>query len=193
MWGVLSGCDKLVGTEYVKRHNNTLKVLAVKQAIENGLLSKDTKWYTTNWERRKVVEKDGKKLFWDWEHSIRTGHTARRPGLTLEDTSKKTILLIDMACPNENNKIVKRVEKIGKYNRICFELRERREGYTMKVIPTIVGCLRGGMKELKESIGQIFKYNNNDKELEWISRQMKKTVLWQSESLIMKVLPGLLT
>ena len=139
-----------------------------------------------------MVEKDGKKLFWDWEHSIRTGHTARRPGLTLEDTSKKTILLIDMACPNEN-KIVKRVEKIGKYNRICFELRERREGYTVKVIPTIVGCLRGGMKELKESIGQIFKYNNNDKELEWISRQMKKTVLWQSESLIMKVLPGLLT
>ena len=65
MWGVLSGCDKLVGTEYIKRHNNTLKVLAVKQAIENGLLSKDTKWYTTNWERRKVVEKDGKKLFWD--------------------------------------------------------------------------------------------------------------------------------
>ena len=193
MWGVLSGCDKLVGTEYVKRHNNTLKVLAVKQAIENGLLSKDTKWYTTNWERRKVVEKDGKKLFWDWEHPIRTGHIARRPGLTLEDTSKKTILLIDMACPNETNKIVKRVEKIGKYNRICFELRERREGYTVKVIPAIVGCLRGGMKELKESIGQIFKYNNNDKELEWISRQMKKTVLWQSESLIMKVLPGLLT
>ena len=44
-----------------------------------------------------------------------------RPDLTLEDTSKKTILLIDMACPNENNKLDKRDEKIGKYNRLYSE------------------------------------------------------------------------
>ena len=112
---------------------------------------------------------------------------------TLEDTSKKTILLIDMAYPNENNKIAKRDEKIGKYNRLCFELRERRDGYTVKVVPTIIGCLGGGMKELKESIRQIFEYENNDEEPEWISREMQKTVLWESESLIRKVLSGLLT
>ena len=98
-----------------------------------------------------------------------------------------------MACPNENNKIAKRDEKIGKYNRLCFELRERREGYTVKVVPTIIGCLGGGMKELKESIRQIFEYENNDEEPEWISREMQKTVLWESESLIRKVLSGLLT
>ena len=57
-----------------------------------------------------------------------------------------------MACPNEYIKIAKRDEKIAKYNRLCFELRERREGYTVKVIPAIIGCLGGGMKELKESI-----------------------------------------
>ena len=39
----------------------------------------------------------------------------------------------------------------------------------VKVIPTIIRCLGGGMKELKESIRQIFEYDNNDKELEWIS------------------------
>ena len=32
------------------------------------------------------------------------------------------------------------------------KLRERREGYAVKVIPTINGCLGGGMKELKVSI-----------------------------------------
>ena len=62
----------------------------------------------------------------------------------------------------------------------------------MKVIPTINGCLGGGIRGLKESIRQIFEYNNNDKELEWISREMEKTVLWDSESLIRKVLPRLL-
>ena len=71
-----------------------------------------------------------------------------------------------MACPNEYNKIAKRDEKIAKYSRLCFELRERQEGYTVKVIPTITGCLGGGMKKLKENIRQIFEYDSNDKELE---------------------------
>ena len=62
----LSGYKKLAGTEYVKRHNNALKVLAVKWAIQNGLLPEDTKWYTMKWEGGKVIEKDGKKPFWDW-------------------------------------------------------------------------------------------------------------------------------
>ena len=65
---LLSGCKKLAGSKYVKRHDNTLKVLAVKWAIENGLLPEETKWYTVNWEREKVIENDGKKLYWDWEH-----------------------------------------------------------------------------------------------------------------------------
>ena len=59
------------------------------------------------------------------------------------------MLLIYMVFPNEYNKITKQNEKIGKCNRSCFELRERRERYTVKVIPTITGCLGGGMKELK--------------------------------------------
>ena len=60
----------------------------------------------------------------------------------------------------------------------------------MKVVSTIIECLGGGIKELKESIRQIFKYDNNDKELEWISRETQNILLW--ESLIRKVLSGLL-
>ena len=63
----------------------------------------------------------------------------------------------------------------------------------VKVIPTIIGYLGEGMKEQKESIRQIFEYDNNDKELEWISPAIQKTVPWESESLIRKVLSGLLT
>ena len=53
----------------------------------------------------------------------------------------------------------------------------------MKVVPTITGCLGRGMKGLKESIREIFECKNNDKELEWISREMQKTVLSNSESI----------
>ena len=98
-----------------------------------------------------------------------------------------------MACPNKYDKIAKRDQKIAKYNRLCFELRERQEGYMAKVIPTIIGCLGGGMKEPKENIRQNFEFDSNDNELEWIALEMQKTVLWESKSLIRKVLSGLLT
>ena len=72
----------------IKRHDNTLKVLAVKWAIENGLLPEETKWYAVNWERGTVIENNRKKLDWDWEHRMRTKCIARRPDLTLEDSKE---------------------------------------------------------------------------------------------------------
>ena len=86
---LLSGCKKLEGSEDVTRFNNILKVLPVKWAVENGLLPVDTKLYTTNREHGKMTEKDGKKLFWYWEHPMRTGCIARRPDLTLEETHQR--------------------------------------------------------------------------------------------------------
>ena len=51
--------------------------------------------------------------------------------------------------------------------------------------------IEGGIKELKESIRQIFKCGSNDKELESISREMQKTLLWERKCLIRKVLSAL--
>ena len=62
---LLCGCKKLVGKDYVKRHNNTLKKLPITWPVENRLLSEDTKCHATNWERGNVIEKDGKMLLWD--------------------------------------------------------------------------------------------------------------------------------
>ena len=38
-----AGCQKLASTEYVWQHDNALKVLAVRWAVNNGVLSPDTK------------------------------------------------------------------------------------------------------------------------------------------------------
>ena len=94
---LLAGCKKLAGSEYVRRHDSALKVLAVHWAIDDKMLPEGTKWYTEIWE--KVVENNGKKLYWDWEHRMRTSCTARR----LEDRIDKKII-IDMACPNESKR-----------------------------------------------------------------------------------------
>ena len=63
--------------------------------------------------------------------------------------------------------------------------------YTAKVTPTVIGCVGGGLKELKANIKSIFD-NDNDNEHSALAREMQRTVLWESESLIRKVLSGLL-
>ena len=137
-----------------------------------------------------VLESNSKKLLRDWEYRMRMTCIAGRPDLTLEDKAKKMILLIDMACPNEANTEGKRDEKIRKYQQLCFELRERRS-YMVKVIPLVIGCLGGGMSELKTSIKRIFD-SITDNELNKEAKEMQKTVLGESESIIRKTLSVLL-
>ena len=122
---------------------------------------------------------------------MRMNCIARRSDLTLEGKDKKLIMLIDMACPNEANKEAKRDEKIRKYQQLFFQLQERR-GYMAKVIPLVIGCLGEGMNELKTSIKRIFD-TITDNDVNKIAREIQRTVLWKSESIIRKTLSGLLT
>ena len=111
--------------------------------------------------------------------------------MTLEDSRKKDILLIDRACPNEINEDGKREEKIRKYQQLCYELRERRDGYKVKVIPVVIGCLGGGIKRLKDDIRELYIFND-EKDLHQISREMQRIVLWESKTIMRKIFSGLL-
>ena len=77
----------------------------------------------------------------------------------------------------------KREEKMRKYQQLCYEIRERRDGYNVKVIPVVIGCLGGGMKRLKDDVKELFK---NEKGLQLIDR------VWESETIMRKILSGLL-
>lgn len=184
---LLSGCKKIVATEYVRRHDNALKILAVEWGKKEGLLPKDAVWYKERWERGRVIEKNGKKILWDWEHRMRTHCKARRPDLTLEDETKKEILIIDMACPAERNKETTRKEKMNKYQQLCFELRERRRGFKVKLIPVVIGCCGGGTKDVRNAMSELFE----EKTIHKIANEMQKTVLWESETILRKILSGL--
>ena len=74
---LLAGCQKLAGFEYVRRHDNALKILAVQWCTKNGLLLEGTKCYMDKWEKGKVIKRGGKKLLWNWEYRIRTICIAR--------------------------------------------------------------------------------------------------------------------
>ena len=83
---------------------------------KKGLQPEGTNWYGVRWEKGTVIERDGKKLLWDWEHRLRTNCIARRPDLTLEDTGNKVVIVIDRACANEMNKEEKNRKKSGNIN-----------------------------------------------------------------------------
>ena len=61
------------------------------------------------------------------------------------------------------------------------------------MIPTIIGCFGGGMKEHRTNIKRIFNNYCDDNELDIVANEMQKTVLWESESIIRKTLSGMLT
>ena len=78
---------------------------------------------------------------------------------------------------------IARVEYIG-----TFEIRERRPGYTVEVIPFVIGCLGGGMKKLEEQMAKLI-----PEELRRlrITREMQKIVLMESETIVGKIISGI--
>ena len=186
---LVAGCQKLANSEYLSRHNRALMILAVAWAKEHGLVGQDVVWYEQRWDRGTAFENERAKLVWDFEFHLRKTTTSRRPDLILETKEDRKILICDMACPQQQNIDTKRMEKLTKYRQLAFETRERRPGYVIKVVPVIIGALGGGMKMLKTELKTVF----NDQELvDKIAGEMQRTVLMDSESIIRRVISGLI-
>ena len=65
--------------------------------------------------------------------------------------SWQKIWISDMVCTQQNNIGANKTEKLTKYRQLAFEIRERRPGYEIYVVPVAVGALGGGIKALKVS------------------------------------------
>ena len=186
---VLAGCRVIAGTEYLRRHDNALRVLAVAWCKQQGILSDDVLWYEVNWGKGHVVEGNESKMLWDFEYKLRVTERARRTDLTLEDGTNKMIWIVDMACPQEHNINDKYREKLNKYQQLIFTTREKRPGYNVEILPMIIGCLGGGMKRLQEQVAKILK---DKKDVEGVCQNMQKTVRMESETITKKFLSGII-
>ena len=185
---LLAGCKKIANSEYLKRHNRALMVMAVAWPKKYHLVKKEVKWYKERRTRGHVLENARAKLVWDFKFNLRKMTAARRPDLILEDKEKKYSWMCGMACPQEINVEEKRNEKQTKYRQLAFELRERRVGYNIVVVPLVIGALGGGVKETIQQIERIFGKGDWGKR---IVGEMQKTILMDSKSIIRKVLSGL--
>ena len=76
-----------------------------------------------------------------------------------------------------------------KYRQIAFKTRKRRPGYKVYIVPVVVGALGGGIKVLRFDLKKIFE---NNELLEEIIAMIQKTILMDSESIIQRVISGLI-
>merc|ERR1712183_570105 len=98
--GILAGCEKLAGIEYIKRHNKALSLFAFEFGRKFNLI-REEKWYKFNWENNRIIENGEWKVMWDFQYQGRKENINRRPDLTIENKIKRKIWLYDMACPME--------------------------------------------------------------------------------------------
>ena len=93
-----------------------------------------------------------------------------------------------MACPQENNIEKTRLEKRTNYSQLAFEIRERRPGFKVKVVPLVINVFGSGLKEMLKNLENMFE---KDDLCERIGAEMQQTILIGSETIIRKVLSGL--
>ena len=92
-----------------------------------------------------------------------------------------------MACSAEADIAEERREKLQKYRQLAFEIRERRVGLMVEIVPLVIGCLGGGMEKLEEQIKKLIKGKSRQ---QWVVRKMQKTVLIESETIFSKIMSG---
>ena len=135
-----------------------------------------------------VMESDKAKLVWDFQFNLRKTETARRPDLILELKNERQIWICDMACPMQQNIDTIRTDKLTRYRQLAFEMRERRPAYTVTIVPVIIGALGGGMKKTTNELTKLLAKHEL---VVKTAAEMQKTILMDSETLLRKVLSGI--
>ena len=93
-----------------------------------------------------------------------------------------------MKCPQENIIEKERLEKRTNFRQLSFEKRERRTGFKVEVVLLVISIFGEDLKEMLKELENMFE---KDDLCEKIGAEMQKTILMDSETIIPKVLSGL--
>ena len=88
----------------------------------------------------------------------------------------------------QQNVDTKRRDKFSQYWQLAFEARERRLGYTVTIAHVIIGTLGSDMKK---TLNELMKLLTKQELVVKTAAEMYKTILMESETLLRKVLSGL--
>ncbi|KAL4714207.1 hypothetical protein ACJJTC_002844 [Scirpophaga incertulas] len=150
---IISGCDKLAGTHYVKRHNNLVQYvywcLAKKHRIEVSSL-----WWKEKMIQPQVKENESTKILWEMPVHTDITVTHNRPDLIYIDKLNNKTYLIDITVPSDYNIGAKEIEKLSKYHLLKTEV-SRLWNTQVTVIPIVIGSTGVVAKSLKRYIDKL--------------------------------------
>uniref|UniRef100_A0A2A4JIH0 Reverse transcriptase zinc-binding domain-containing protein n=1 Tax=Heliothis virescens TaxID=7102 RepID=A0A2A4JIH0_HELVI len=150
---IISGCEKLAGTYYVRRHNNLVQYvywcLAKKHNIEVSNL-----WWKETLVQPQVKENETAKIMWEMPVQTDVNVTHNRPDLIYINKITNETYLIDITVPSDYNIGPKEIEKLSKYHLLKTEI-SRLWNTQTTVIPIVIGVTGIVAKSIKKYIDQL--------------------------------------
>ena len=134
---IVSGCSMLAQKEYKRRHDKVC--LNIHWALRKKYGVKVCeRWYEHKVES--VIENDIVEILWDVCIQVDRQIEHRRPDIVVMEKNTNKCLIIDVACPVDNNLILKRNEKLDNYSELRLEIARMWDKETL-IVPIIIGAL----------------------------------------------------
>lgn len=177
---IISGCQTLANTEYLKRHNLTSNIIHQKLAHFCHLKEDEVPYY--KYIPEPVLENTEYRLYWDTTIVTDKPVANNRPDITLVDKANKTAYFIDISHPLDHNLEQKEAEKVNKYYDLCEEYKQILSLKAVHTIPIIISATGLVTKKLQQYLQQI---NINEKS---ILVSMQKSVILETCRIVRKTL-----
>ena len=134
---IVSGCSMLAQKEYKRRHDKVCLNIHWALCKKYGVKVCE-RWYEHKVES--VIENDIVKILWDICIQADRQIEHRRPDIVVMEKNTNKCLIIDVACPVDNNMILKRNEKLDNYSELRLEIARMWDRETL-IVPIIIGAL----------------------------------------------------
>lgn len=155
---ITSGCSLLANTDYLHRHNQVCNIIHQKLANKLGLINTYTPYY--KYQPQKVLENDHFRLYYDRPIITDRQVTNNRPDIVVVDKGINSVLLVDIAIPNNNNILSKYQEKVSKYSDLAFEIRQMWHANKVEIVPVILSSTGLVPKSLETSLAKLGLHKN---------------------------------
>ncbi|TWW81593.1 hypothetical protein D4764_01G0014080, partial [Takifugu flavidus] len=96
------------------------------------------------------------QILWDFQIQTHKMVVAKQPDIMVVDKHQKTVVVIDVAIPNDSNIRKKENEKLEKYQALKEEI-EKMWGVKATVVPVVIGTLGAVTPKLSRGLQQILR------------------------------------
>jgi hypothetical protein len=168
----LNSCEYLASREYLKRHDQSLRVFYAEVLKQYGLEDEEATWFNIIVET--VRENEKCLIVWNKKIPTHTRVAHSWPDIRIEDKQKKIIWLIDMACPSDGSVARKEEEKRRNYMDLEYELRTQRPNWKSITVPVVVG-VTGAINNVVKEVQKVLL--NEKAALRCVAEMQKVTIL----------------